>query len=192
MPLPRRLGWWLRPVVPSALLFWLAAVVPAHAELPVPTWWIGVRLDMGVDVDGLDDVSSREGGVALAGGVHLWRMGPVLAAVEGEGSASRLKQTIGELDETVDIWRARAGVRLTWWEEDGSPLVVPYLRGGGTYRDERAQVSDDAGFGWYVGGGLDLMLNERWALGVSVIYERVSLRDEAKSLLLGIGLSYHY
>jgi hypothetical protein len=147
---------------------------------------------MGVDVDGLDDVSSREGGGALVGGVHLWRMGAVLGAIEGEGSASRLKQSIGDLDETVDIWRARAGVRLTWWEEDDAPLLVPYLRGGGVYRADRANLSDDAGFGWYVGGGLDLMLNERWGLGVSVTYERASLRDETKSLLLGIGLSYHY
>ena len=63
---------------------------------------------------------------------------------------------------------------------------------GGTFRADRANLSDDSGFGWYVGGGLNLMLNERWALGVSVTYERVSMRDETKSLLLGIGLSYHY
>jgi hypothetical protein len=189
---PRRLTRRLASLGPVTLLLLLAPVAPARAELPVPTWWIGLSLQMGIDVDGLDEVSSREGGAVLAGGVNLWRMGGLLAGVEGEGSAGRLKQSIGDLDETVDIWRARAGVRVTWWEEDDSPLVVPYLRGGGVFRADRANLSDDSGFGWYVGGGLNLMLNERWALGVSVTYERVSMRDETKSLLLGIGLSYHY
>jgi hypothetical protein len=176
-------------LIPVALVAALLAPAPAWAQ---PTWWLGVGAQLGLDVDQVTEVRGKEAGGYLGVGVHVFRLGDYLLAVEGEGSVNRVKDKLDRTDESVDVWRGRLGGRVTWWPLQEEPIVVPYLRGGAVYRADRQALKDDDGFGWYAGGGVDLMLSEHWSLGGSVIYETTSLRNTYRSVILGVTLGYHF
>lgn len=163
--------------------------MPAHAQ---PIWWATLGPQLGIDTGRLSEVRGTEAGVVIGTGVYVLRLGAVLLGVEAEGAADRVKENLKARNDSIDIWRARLGIRAAWWEEHEEPLLVPYARGGGAYRADRATRRDDDGVGWYLGAGLDLRLGEHWALGPFVTYEEVALRERTKALLLGLGLTFSY
>lgn len=180
----------LIPVAPVVAL--IAVLVAPATVCAQPIWWLGVGAQLGLDVDQVTEVRGKEAGGYLGVGVHVFRLGDYLLAVEGEGSINRVKDKLDRTDESVDIWRGRLGGRVTWWPLQEEPIVVPYLRGGAVYRADRQALKDDDGYGWYAGGGVDLMLSEHWSLGGSVIYEATSLRNTYRSVILGVTLGYHF
>jgi hypothetical protein len=92
--------------------------------------------------------------------------------------------------ETVDTWRVMAGVRLA----DRGPtdaIWIPYVRGGGMYRQDSGDVIDDDGFGWYLGGGIDFRFGSRFAITPQVLFSDTTSLN-AQEWLAGVLLSFNF
>lgn len=189
IPIDRRIPALVALVLFVVLLAVLGPVTPAGSQ---PTWWATLGAELGSDQGGLSKIRGKEAGALLGGGMYVLRPSPLLVGIEVQGEASRVKENLGTEDDSIDTWRARLGVRVTWWEEHDEPLIVPYLFGGAVYRADRQTRRDDDGVGWYAGIGLDLRLSDHWAIGPTVRYEDVALRSRTKALLLSIGLTFSY
>jgi hypothetical protein len=175
--------------VAVALLVVLGSAGPAAAEI---RWWVALGGQAGIETGDLEDIVGTEGGAILGAGVHLLRLGPVLLGAEAEGSAGLLTADLGTVEDDVTVWRGRLGLRATWWPADGASWLVPYVRAGAVYRVDRGDLIEDEGYGWYAGGGLDVRLADRWAIGPFVTYEAVSLSLETSTWLLGARLTFTF
>jgi hypothetical protein len=77
----------------------LIAVLIAPATVCAqPIWWLGVGAQLGLDVDQVTEVRGKEAGGYLGVGVHVFRLGDYLLAVEGEGSINRVKDKLDRTD----------------------------------------------------------------------------------------------
>jgi hypothetical protein len=159
---------------------------PASAQ---PTWWISAGGHGTVETGVLGEFLSPEAGAFAGAGFHLWRFGPFLVGADAEASAGRASADIGPADDTINIYRGRAGVRTTWWIEHEEPRLVPYGRAGAVYRVDRGRGISDDGFGWYAGVGLDVRLSEVWSFGPFLAYEVVSLSVETGTFVFAFALS---
>lgn len=104
-------------------------------------------------------------------------------------------------DDEVDVFRGLVGVRVADRGID-DPTYIPYVRGGGLYRSddggkstgsslETIRGSDQDGFGWYVGGGIDFRIGSHVALTPSVMFTNVAAYN-AEDWIFGLQLSVGY
>lgn len=170
-------------------LGFLGGATPAAAQ---PTWWLTLGGQSTLERGSLAHTLDPEAAGVLAGGWHLRRLGAVLLGTEAEGTLGWARATIGIVGDTVTVARGRLGVRGTWWEEHDEPTLVPYLRGGAVYRIDRSSLVRDDGLGWYAGVGVDLRLDERWAIGPFATYEEVSLSVTTRTWVFGFGVTLAY
>ncbi|HEV8672592.1 MAG TPA: outer membrane beta-barrel protein [Methylomirabilota bacterium] len=171
----------------AALLASAAGPTLASAQ---PLWWVAVGGQAAVETGRLADEAGTEGGGLVGGGVYLARLGPVRLGPEAEASGGALHADLGPVSDEVTVWRGRLGVRAVWWPPGSESRLLPYLRVGAVYRADRGDLIEDDGFGWYVGGGLDVRVAPRWAVGPFLTYERVGLSIESHTLLLGLRLTF--
>jgi opacity protein-like surface antigen len=180
----------MRPILLAmTLAATLAAASPTAAQ---PTWWITVGGQATFETGRLGQILGVGGGGGIAAGWHLLRLGPVLLGPELEGIAGKVSADLGTVSDDVRVLRGRAGVRVTWWEEDEEPLLVPYVRGGLVYRADSGKFISDEGGGFYVGAGLDFRLSDNWSVGPFVAYEHVSLSIDADTFMVGLGLTFSW
>lgn len=90
--------------------------------------------------------------------------------------------TVFQKDD-VDTTRYLLGLRFI----DSTPdsRFAPYLRGGYMYREDKGDVVDDDGSGWYLGGGIDFKVGYGFTFGPQLLYAENSSLD-ATEWLLGV------
>jgi hypothetical protein len=169
-------------------LLW-GAVSPVAAQ---PIGWITVGGHAALETGHLSNILGVETAVLANVGFHLWRLGPFLLGVDAEGTAGRVPADLGAADDTITVYRARGGLRFTWWLEHEEPYLVPYARVGAAYRRDRGSLIRDEGVGWYASVGLDFRLSDTWSIGPFATYESVSLSIDTETFLFGLGLTFSY
>lgn len=166
-----------------------ASATPAAAQ---PTWWTTFGPQVVFEQSRLGDLVRSQVALFVGTGVHLLRLGPVLLGADAEGSAARLDADLGTVDDQIQVYRGRVGLRATWWVEDDEPYLVPYARVGAVYRSDRGDFIKDDGFGWYVALGVDYRFSERVSLGPFFAYEAVSLSIDTHTISVGLGLTFSF
>jgi hypothetical protein len=177
----------------AAAVALLLGALASPAAADQPTWWLSVGGQGAVETGDLRDRVGTEGSALVAAGWHLVSLGDFLIGPEIEGSVGRLAAHLGTVGDDVTTLRGRAGVRVLWWgDEYDEPWLVAYARGGAVYRKDDGRIIGEDGAGWYVGVGFDLRLAEQWWIGPFATYERVGFSIEAKTVLIGLTLTFSY
>jgi len=122
-------------------------------------------------------------------GVYTWNDSLGLA-LEGGFLGSRYEIDTSSLSsEKVDVRRYLLGLRLV--DDDPQSLFLYHLRGGLAYREDKGDVIDDSGTGWYVGGGVEWKLPAGFSVGPQVLYLDTDSRS-ATEWIFGIVAAFAF
>jgi outer membrane immunogenic protein len=172
---------------------------PAPAYVAPPFTWTGAYI--GINGGGAFDPSG-----GLVGGTlgYNYQSGPWVFGVEGDIDWADISGDFtcaGATCETRNNWLGTARARLGYaWDR-----FMPYVTGGAAFGGVKTSVpgfgeSDDTGFGWTVGGGIEASFTPNLSAKIEYLY--VDLGDTDSPVpgiengyhtnLVRAGLNYHF
>jgi len=157
----------------ASVLSFLFVACPVFAQ---PRWTAEVRGGVNVATDQLADVDLKTGaGLEMGLGVRVARDVFVYGAWDWQNRAAKtpLFGTTADVEDTGYAFGLRYVVPV-------SSRAMPWVRAGGLFN--HIEIEDEGAgdliadskhtFGYEVGGGLDVTLNDRWSLTPAVRYRR--------------------
>lgn len=104
-------------------------------------------------------------------------------ALEAGYMRSSFETDIG-LFQRDDVDTSRYLVGIRFMDAPSASNFAPYLRGGFLFREDKGDVIDDDGTGWYLGGGVDMKLGQSgFSIAPQALYSESDSLDTTEWLI---------
>jgi hypothetical protein len=161
-----------------------ARIEPPRGWFSMGFHWVGEQNDVG-------DVLRDSVAFSFGGGGFIIRHEQIGIGPEVEGSFSYHDARLApNVSDDVYVSRFLLGGRFAWFVRDTN--LAPYFRGGWMYRwDDGDFVRDDGG-GFYLGGGLDIMVHPHFSISPQFLYTNSNLSVDAEEYLIGLNFDFKF